>query len=773
LPFIGISAEITRITNRFNNPDNMHGDFIKVIIGSKAVSEGFSFKNVVFESINTPHWNYSETAQALARGIRLGSHNDLIRTGEKPSVTIFQPVSIPDFPEAESIDLLMYKTSEDKDISIRGILRLLMECAFDCALNYFRNVVDGKDGSRECDYTICDYKCDGVNMRAIKEGLQDKDLDYSTFQLYYANPKIPQIRKKIETLFRQNIKIDLQSIFKNLKNQFTEEEITNALFTLQEESEAGEFDYRDFLKFYSENSVKQIMNKVEELFREFFRLDLNTIIDFVGYKEFEVLTALRILINDNVVLTNKYGLKCYLREERNTFFLVNNMFVQSDFYIEYYSKFPQIVNKKDYQMVLEDIYTTSLPKVVEKICKTQNSQEFSKLLKNLPQDIQEFFIEASLVARDRRNKNPVKDKILDHFQGYIKEMENVWVSTLLPKLRCNEKGKDWRAWKDCDNAQKIKFLRLQESTTEKKKEDNPYGIMGKYNPENGSFCIVDFFKEKIIKENENKQADRRLNYSGKVCGAGGWKLPELINIMVHRLKVNPPEDFRDQETLEELKGEIEFAKISQGQDLSGFDKNTLRRILYWSLSKKDGGNKGIKPICEAMKRWFEENNLLEIDTQCGVQGKRKIMDIEEKESKKLFRIEAYVPLQNEENFKAYSKIITKLMKECLEVEKFKPVIDNNTWVLIFMKTKMIGCMMIDENKNLTNVCIGKTYRKPSVADEAIKEAMSVVQAIVRGNPSLVIESWRPKKLVDMYLSFGFEISKSDAKFTYMKFFSKK
>ena len=57
----------------------------------------------------------------------------------------------------------MYKHSEDKDIDIKLMERLVKEVAFDCALNYDRNRSVGLvDNSRECEYSDCNYSCDGI-----------------------------------------------------------------------------------------------------------------------------------------------------------------------------------------------------------------------------------------------------------------------------------------------------------------------------------------------------------------------------------------------------------------------------------------------------------------------------------------------------------------------------------------------------------------------------------------------------------------------------------
>jgi ribosomal protein S18 acetylase RimI-like enzyme len=774
------SQDLRRISARFNKKDNMHGEFIKVIIGSKAVSEGYSFKNVLFESINTPHWNYSETAQALARGIRLGSHNDLFAAGEKPTVRILQPISMPK-DNTQSIDLFLYETSEDKDISIRGILRLLMETAFDCAMNYMRNFVDGTDKSRECDYTTCNYKCDGIDMNEIKNGIDEKDIDYSTYQLYYANPKIPLVRRKIEQLFRQSHKIDLDSIIKNLNKQFTEEEIRNALYIIQEESESDEFDYRTFLNIYSHSSVKIIINELEEMFRHSFQLSFDNIItNFKNYIPFEILSGLQTIINDNMVLTNKYGLPCYLREEKNIYFLVNSLTVRPDFYTEYYTKYPHSTTSRSFTDIMNRIYSMSLPTIVNKICKTDNPKDFAKLMKTLPPVVQELFIEASLVAQDKDIEDSVdiRRKVLELFKSYIKQINNVWVSTFLDStLRCCKTGADFEEWTDCD--EKYNTI-LHEHEVERQiqlREDNPYGIMGKYNPENGSFCIVDFQKEQQAKEKvsgkrEKGSIDKRVSYSGKVCGAGGWKLDELIAIAATRLKIPPPKDFRRSENIESM-----LARIKKEARLNTIvsdpsDKEELRRILYWGTPKKEKGNRGIKPICEALRKWFEENNLLEIDNQCGVQGKKKVSTILKDNAKKerVFRVEMFVPSKDETRFKAHAKDITKLMGECFDLKKYKVPIDDNTWIIVFSKKKLVGFIMIDKKNILWNVCVAKNYRRQGIAKEAMKEATRHICNIKGEAPSLLVDNRNKdaKKLIRMYNSFGFEVIKSDDRFTHLQ-----
>ncbi len=73
--------EIRALQKIFNSDENMNGNIMPVIFGSRVIAEGLTFKNVIHEHV-VPHWNGSETEQVIARGWRLGSHEALIKKWE-------------------------------------------------------------------------------------------------------------------------------------------------------------------------------------------------------------------------------------------------------------------------------------------------------------------------------------------------------------------------------------------------------------------------------------------------------------------------------------------------------------------------------------------------------------------------------------------------------------------------------------------------------------------------------------------------------------------
>lgn len=429
----------------------------------------------------------------------------------------------------------------------------------------------------------------------------------------------------------------------------------------------------------------------------------------------------------------------------------------------------------------------SLPRLIEKICKTENDKEFAKLMKTLPPTIQELFIEASLVARDKNidHNISVRERVLKFFQSYIKQIDDTWVSTLLRDgeeiLKCNDVNGEVEDWKECDKDFNRKLEEYEIEERQRMIEENPYGIIGKFNTETGSFCIVDFSKEKetrnkITQKREKGAIDKRLSYSGKVCGAGGWKIPELMNIVIKRLKIDPPQEYRSNESVEKMKTVIrqekELMDILTDKEIEDASRNDLRRMLYWG-TKKEKGNRGIKPICDALRIWLDQHGLLFPDNQCGKQGKKKIGLVVSKPihkpTKQSFHIKTFIPKQDEESFKAYSADISRLMEECFGTEKYKPLINNDMWILVFSKKKLVGYVMIDSNNILWNVCVDKKYRRQGIARRAMKQATEYICGMKGKKPSLLVDnrSKDSKKLIRMYESFGFKIDRTDDRYIYM------
>ena len=530
--------QVKELIKRFNEPSNMHGEIFNVIIGSAIISEGFTLKNIQEETILTPWFNYSETDQVIARGWRLGSHNDLINSNITPTVKIFQRVSIPRGLKKSnlvSIDLVMYEMSELKDINIKLIERIMRESAFDCSLNYLRNKRGEEyNGKRECDYLDCNYKCDG----GVSLNEKNIDLDYSTYQLYYIAP-----------------------------------------------------------------SVKKIIKQVKELFRNTFRLDINNIIKhFPDNKLFEIITALQIIINKSIQIINKYGLPSYLKEEENIFFLVDSLTILGKITSEYYTKYPSIKLNNTFEKISNDIFYDFLPTIVNKACNTDSVEKLRELIFMTPIKVQETMLESSILSNvsEMTINTTTRDNMLEIYKDSFSEIDGVWVSWL-DKLRCLD-TKDM-VWKDCESEYKQIVDNLHKQITTDL-ESNEIGYYGLYNMKTDAFCIKDV-------SDKNINDDNRTVKTGKVCST--WNKTKLFNIIINIAKIPiPPEDYlyKTDEQLWDVINNKKFLENFRSEPKDTISLDYLERIVYW------GSKKG-KDFCKALRKWFNDKNMLIENSACG------------------------------------------------------------------------------------------------------------------------------------------------------------
>lgn len=161
--------------------DNKDGHKIKVIIISRAGSEGVDFKFIRQVHILEPWYNMNRIEQIIGRAVRNFSHKDL--PFEKRNVQIFMYGSILEENE-EAADMYVYRAANYKAVQIGRVTRVLKETAVDCIINHDQaNFSQSKMGetveqilsnkeilpdfvvgdapySANCDYMeSCDFKC--------------------------------------------------------------------------------------------------------------------------------------------------------------------------------------------------------------------------------------------------------------------------------------------------------------------------------------------------------------------------------------------------------------------------------------------------------------------------------------------------------------------------------------------------------------------------------------------------------------------------------------
>ena len=679
----------------------------------------------------------------------------------KPVLKIYQYVSIPTKKRADgksetqtnlSIDILMYKRSEIKDFNIKHIERLIKESAFDCALNYDRNFREGYDNQVECDYTDCEYTCDGIpsnlykeskdeydeeqnkleeqeNYSSEEEGEEEDEVDedetddeteedetdedetddetdkdetddeteeeteedeltfkkndYVLFtgynkrsldafgkdiligEIMYDKPDnvgryIVKI-KDIEQGYDDKLAFEPNDLVKLTKEQYNNPKLIpkNFLDKIEEnrtkmsydsmpelgDIDSGEnninLDYSTYQLYYNNLDIKNIITSLSDLFKHNFELELNSLLNsFKNYTSFEVVTTLRDIINNNIIIHDKYNFPRYLRENNNIYFLVDNITVEGSYLLKFYTENPILNVDEPFDKILDDTFANIIPKIIVKIFETDEPDKIKKILSKLPTNVIELIIENSILSKlkDIQKNKIQRDVILNFYKTYYKKYkkedeELFWICTYsyydTNILRCLKDINE--GWVNCTEND-IAFYNKQKEEEEdiiKKGTTNPYGYYGKFNGDN--FCISEV-DEEALKEYE-KTGDARLLKTGGRCNQGKFQKGNLWNLIINIFNLPLPSDTRkdipnnlqywkeindlnSKKKIDYIKNSKYFTEVLADKDIDNKDEDEINRLYYWIRQSGD-----VK--CKMLREFLEEKNLLFKDPNCGVQTKTK------------------------------------------------------------------------------------------------------------------------------------------------------
>ena len=213
------------------NTDNRYGEKVKVIIISKAGSEGLDFKNIRQIHVLEPWYNMNRIEQIIGRGVRNLSHCAL--PFEERNVEIYLHGTLLEKKDdssdtEEAADLYVYRLAEKKAKQIGKVTRILKETSVDCILNVGQTnftvdnlleiaenqqikqklssgkIIDYRVGDQPytdiCDYMdTCEYTC------SPSSEINKDNLIEDTYNLDYVKMNNGQIVEKIRNLFKENV----------------------------------------------------------------------------------------------------------------------------------------------------------------------------------------------------------------------------------------------------------------------------------------------------------------------------------------------------------------------------------------------------------------------------------------------------------------------------------------------------------------------------------------------------------------------------------------
>ncbi len=255
--------------NAITSDNNMDGKKIKVLLISRAGSEGVDFKFIRQIHILDPWYTMNRIEQIIGRGVRSLSHKDL--PFEKRNVEIYLHGTILSDEKEESADLYVYRVAEYKAVQMGRIARILKETAVDCLLNSDQTNFTQKN----MDISVKQVLSDGTIIDEFPVG----DMPYSATCDYMATCEF-----KCQP-------------YKNITNADINNDTYNEAFIMM-------------------NSDK-LIQKVKELMKEKFFYKKNELITKINtpkpYPYVQIYAALTHLIEDgSEVIVDKYGRNGYL-----------------------------------------------------------------------------------------------------------------------------------------------------------------------------------------------------------------------------------------------------------------------------------------------------------------------------------------------------------------------------------------------------------------------------------------------------------------------------
>jgi superfamily II DNA or RNA helicase len=250
------------------NDDNKDGNKVKVILISKAGSEGIDFKFIRQVHILEPWYNMNRIEQIIGRAVRNFSHKDL--PFEKRNVQIFMYGTILGDNKEEAADLYVFRVAELKAIQTGNVTRLLKETAVDCIINHGQTNFTQETMNKYLNEAITQELSTGLIIHDFKIG----DAPFSPSCDYM--PTCNYICRPTKVIDENNLNEDT---------------------------------YNDtFIKMNSE----KINQKIRLLMKEGFFYKKETLIDLINipkkYPLVQIYAALTMLIDDNnEFIVDKYG----------------------------------------------------------------------------------------------------------------------------------------------------------------------------------------------------------------------------------------------------------------------------------------------------------------------------------------------------------------------------------------------------------------------------------------------------------------------------------
>lgn len=542
---------VADVQKTMNDPKNARGEYIQVVLGSRTAGEGLSFYNVENIGIHTPYWNYSPTDQAIGRGIRYRSHEEIEKIyrqeGKDFAVKIHHYAGIPIDHLEESIDIIMYKLSEDKDIRIKRGERFLKQISYDCGNNRLINM-QGVDGTRECEYLTCAYKCEGIDNFDI----DPKTIDHSSFNNFYSDDEIEAIINQIKSIYRNEFSLTLVELFDR---------------------------FRDYEQFVVIRALKKVVDQSIPIYNRF------------GFKSYlrennDVYFIVDTMDKPSSVLASYY---------------TSHPAIKSSIPFGEYVTEIQLDKSGDF---LDYIYEAA---------QTDNYDDALFYWNRLPISVKEALLQKVIDAEEDGSPNNMEFRkwLLGLNKASIFKLEDGTIAATLTEGSISCREMTTGEWRDCSDEEEIqKGIEASKKQVVVDLENNPYGYYGIVNEvllkgkdgwKNG-FWIRDVRKAKQV-----MGTDKRKSIRGEKCSIGSLKIGKLASI-AYSFDLDFDNGADKGKSIADIRKLLEKNEFIEVDNLAGLTEAQARRLFRLTKGRAEN-------LCVTIREWMSERGLIEVTTK--------------------------------------------------------------------------------------------------------------------------------------------------------------
>ena len=381
-------SQIYKNLNKFNSVNNINGDYIKIILGSKAIRESYNLKGIQHIMITHSPDNISELIQIIGRAIRKNSHIDLPSSQRHTSIYVL--VSSIDnklnhlskYPY--SFEEARYKAKINIYKQIQELENIFFNISVDYLINF--NINKRKEPKLIGDNFKQNYE---LYDKYINNIYNQNLLNTNTFNTYYIDEEIDIIKSIIKRIFIevQNV-LNYNDLLKLVKDPPFQIYTNTKLL-----SESSFILALDSLIYKNDNIIKIIKNKKSTSIINSIYNNSEQIIVGLDYKEYIinnyneyfVLTPYNVTTNTDILFRQNYNyeksininLNSYLAEAEN---IINYDLIYESFKNDYNTNntiFSDHINNYSFSF---NKYLVEL--IIENICNYVFHNNFKKITKD-------------------------------------------------------------------------------------------------------------------------------------------------------------------------------------------------------------------------------------------------------------------------------------------------------------------------------------------------------------------------------------------------------